>query len=84
MIATFKYSGSDYEGDMRKVGKDPETQRWWEITDGMQESLVEGAEGSGKDIPWWTVSMILYQTWNILINYEQELEQVFRFEGKAS
>lgn len=59
LIATFKYTGSDYEGDMKKVGEDPETQRWWAVTDGMQESFVEGAQGSGKDLPWWTVRAYL-------------------------
>ncbi|KAJ6531247.1 rhamnose mutarotase [Mycena capillaripes] len=53
LIANFKYTGSDYEADMKKVGEDPETQRWWKVTDVMQETLVDGAEGSGKDIPWW-------------------------------
>ncbi|KAJ7460885.1 rhamnose mutarotase [Mycena galericulata] len=53
LIANFKYTGSDYEADMKKVGEDPETQRWWKVTDGMQETLVEGAEGSGGQIPWW-------------------------------
>ncbi|KAJ3517484.1 hypothetical protein NLJ89_g485 [Agrocybe chaxingu] len=54
LIANFKYIGTDYEGDMKKVAEDPETQRWWKVTDGMQESFNEGAEGSGKDVPWWT------------------------------
>jgi L-rhamnose mutarotase len=58
LIATFKYGGKDYEGDMKKVAADPETQRWWKLTDKMQESFVEGAEGSGKDVPWWKVSAI--------------------------
>jgi len=53
LIATFKYTGTDYEGDMKKVAEDEETKRWWAVTDLMQESLVEGAEGSGKDVPWW-------------------------------
>ncbi|KAK0442847.1 rhamnose mutarotase [Armillaria borealis] len=53
LIANMKYTGTDYEADMKKVAEDPETQRWWAMTDGMQESLVEGATGSGKDIPWW-------------------------------
>ncbi|KAF7294668.1 Gtp-binding protein ypt3 [Mycena indigotica] len=53
LIANFKYTGSDYEADMRKVAEDPETQRWWQITDIMQETLVEGASGSGKEVPWW-------------------------------
>ncbi|KAF8812003.1 rhamnose mutarotase [Phlegmacium glaucopus] len=53
LIANFKYTGDDYEADMKKVAQDPETQEWWRLTDGMQESLVEGAEGSGRGIPWW-------------------------------
>ncbi|KAG6883663.1 hypothetical protein C0993_004851 [Termitomyces sp. T159_Od127] len=51
---------------MAKVAQDPETQRWWKVTDAMQESFEEGAEGSGKEVPWWT-----------------NLEEVFRFEGRA-
>lgn len=57
LVATFKYTGSNYDGDMEMIAGDPETQRWWKITDGMQESFEEGAEGSGKDVPWWTVSI---------------------------
>ncbi|EGN96290.1 hypothetical protein SERLA73DRAFT_185964 [Serpula lacrymans var. lacrymans S7.3] len=53
LIATFKYTGNDYEKDMAEVGEDEETQRWWKLTDGMQESFNDGAEGSGKEIPWW-------------------------------
>ena len=52
-----KYTGTDYEADMKKVAEDPETQRWWKVTDGMQESFEGGAEGSGKETPWWTVSV---------------------------
>lgn len=57
LIATMKYTGSDYEGDMTKAGEDSDTQRWWAMTDGMQESFEEGATGSGKDTPWWTVCL---------------------------
>ncbi|KAH7928185.1 rhamnose mutarotase [Leucogyrophana mollusca] len=53
LIATFKYTGNDFERDMKAIGEDEETQRWWKLTDGMQESFNEGAEGSGKEIPWW-------------------------------
>ncbi|EMD34365.1 hypothetical protein CERSUDRAFT_97626 [Gelatoporia subvermispora B] len=53
LIAHFKYTGTNYEGDMRALAQDPETQRWWSLTDGLQESLVEGAKGSGGDVPWW-------------------------------
>ena len=41
---------------MKGIGEDEETRRWWKLTDGMQESFVEGAEGSGREIPWWLVS----------------------------
>ncbi|KAH7890040.1 hypothetical protein F5I97DRAFT_1849786 [Phlebopus sp. FC_14] len=54
LIATFKYTGDDYEKDMKALGEDEETQRWWKVTDGMQESFNEDATGSGKDVPWWT------------------------------
>ncbi|KAI6037000.1 hypothetical protein BKA83DRAFT_4170602 [Pisolithus microcarpus] len=54
LIATFKYTGDDYEKDMKTIGEDEETRKWWEITDRMQESFNDGATGSGKEIPWWT------------------------------
>ena len=52
LFASFKYTGSDYEGDMKKVAEDEETRRWWKVTDGMQESLNEGATGS-EGGRWW-------------------------------
>ena len=57
LIANFKYTGSDYDADMRGIAADPETQRWWKVTDHMQESLVDGATGSGGAIPWWQVRL---------------------------
>jgi L-rhamnose mutarotase len=59
LVANFKYKGTDYEKDMAAIGKDQETQRWWKLTDRMQESLVPGATGSGKSVPWWLVSILL-------------------------
>lgn len=56
LIAHFKYTGKDYVSDMRALGEDEETRRWWVVTDGLQESFVEGATGSGSDLPWWLVS----------------------------
>lgn len=32
--------------------EDEETRRWWAVTDGMQESLNEGATGS-EGGGWW-------------------------------
>ncbi|PCH38611.1 rhamnose mutarotase [Wolfiporia cocos MD-104 SS10] len=53
LIAHFKYTGTDFERDMEEMAQDEETRRWWKVTDGMQESFVEGAEGSGGNGPWW-------------------------------
>ncbi|EPQ58662.1 rhamnose mutarotase [Gloeophyllum trabeum ATCC 11539] len=54
LVATFKYTGEDYAKDMAGIAADPETQRWWKVTDGMQESFNEGATGSAGEVPWWT------------------------------
>ncbi len=80
LIANMKYTGTDYEADMNKVAEDPETQRWWAMTDGMQESLVEGATGSGKDIPWWAVSTVSLLLWFIdvpILNVENRIPKRF-------
>lgn len=53
-----KYTGADYTKDMAGIAADPETQRWWKVTDGMQESFEKGATGSGGEVPWWTVSCV--------------------------
>ncbi|TCD70611.1 hypothetical protein EIP91_002641 [Steccherinum ochraceum] len=54
LIAHFKYNGSDFDADMKGIAADPETQRWWTVTDGMQESFEVGATGSAGEVPWWT------------------------------
>ncbi|KAI0320327.1 rhamnose mutarotase [Amylostereum chailletii] len=53
LIATFKYVGDDWEKDAAENAKDEDTRKWWAMTDGMQESFVEGATGSGGEVPWW-------------------------------
>ncbi len=30
LIANMKYTDTNYKADMKKVGEDPETQRWWD------------------------------------------------------
>jgi len=54
LVAAFTYTGEDYDKDMAAIAADEETQRWWSLTDGMQESFNEGATGSGGEVPWWT------------------------------
>ena len=46
LFAYFEYVGGDFEGDMRRMAADPETQRWWRITDPMQERVAGTPEGS--------------------------------------
>jgi L-rhamnose mutarotase len=53
LYATMKYTGTDFEADMAKMRANPEVQKWWEMTDGMQETLVEGSKGSTDPIGWW-------------------------------
>ncbi|HEY2038438.1 MAG TPA: L-rhamnose mutarotase [Edaphobacter sp.] len=48
LIAYFEYHGENYEGDMRKMAADPETQRWWSIMDPMQQPLPEAAKESTR------------------------------------
>jgi hypothetical protein len=36
LFATFKYIGTDYDGDMEKMRANPKVREWWAMTDGMQ------------------------------------------------
>jgi L-rhamnose mutarotase len=35
------------------MAANPKVQEWWDMTDRMQESAVEGATGSKSRLPWW-------------------------------
>ncbi len=48
LFAYFEYHGDDLAADMARMAADPETQRWWTITDPMQASLETVKEGE-----WW-------------------------------
>ncbi len=39
LFATFDYIGSDLQADRAKMAADPATQRWWKITDPLQQQL---------------------------------------------
>ncbi len=47
LFAYFEYHGTDFDADMRRMAKDPHTQRWWSIMDPMQTVLTE-AEGGPR------------------------------------
>lgn len=48
LFAYFEYTGDSYESDMKKMAADPETQRWWSITDKCQKPVDSAAPGE-----WW-------------------------------
>lgn len=53
LFASMKYTGNDFDADMEKMRANPEVRRWWEMTDSMQETLVEGSMGSTDPRGWW-------------------------------
>ena len=48
LFAYMEYTGTDYEKDMATIAADPETQRWWKITDPMQAQVPKALPGE-----WW-------------------------------
>ena len=48
LFSFFEYVGTDYAGDMEKIGADPVTCDWWKLTDPMQVPLETRREGE-----WW-------------------------------
>lgn len=48
LIAYYEYTGDDLAADKAAIAADPETQRWWEITDPMQHRVESAA-----DKEWW-------------------------------
>jgi L-rhamnose mutarotase len=48
LFAYFDYVGDDFPADMAAMAADPETQRWWALTDAMQEPLPER-----EPVTWW-------------------------------
>ncbi|WVR03984.1 hypothetical protein IAU60_000983 [Kwoniella sp. DSM 27419] len=53
LIAHMRYIGDDFERDMAGIAENESTKRWWALTDGMQESFVQGATGSESGPGWW-------------------------------
>jgi L-rhamnose mutarotase len=49
LISYFEYVGEDYDADMAGIAADPESQRWWKLTDPCQESVSDPTSGQ-----WWT------------------------------
>ena len=48
LFAYFEYTGTDFEGDMARMGADPRTLEWWDIMKPMQRPIGTRREGE-----WW-------------------------------
>ena len=54
LFAVMKYTGKDFEVDMAKMKANTEVRKWWEMTDSMQKSMLEGgSKGSTDEKGWW-------------------------------
>ena len=57
LFAYFEYVGEDFAADMAAMAADPETQRWWKLTDAMQEPLPDREPGA-----WWKTLREVFHT----------------------
>lgn len=48
LFAYYEYVGDNYVADMASIAADPETRRWWALTDAMQEPDPDRPAGT-----WW-------------------------------
>lgn len=48
LFSYFEYVGDDFEADMKKMGEDPHTKRWWAETDPCQRPVDTAKPGE-----WW-------------------------------
>jgi L-rhamnose mutarotase len=53
LFATMKWNGTDFDADMERMKSNPEVRLWWEMTDSMQQTLVDGSTGSTDSKGWW-------------------------------
>jgi L-rhamnose mutarotase len=51
LFSYFEYHGADFAADLASIGNDPETQRWWKLTDPCQEPWPDtGTGGHWSDL----------------------------------
>jgi L-rhamnose mutarotase len=48
LFSYLEYTGDDWTAAQTEIAADPETQRWWQLTDPMQKPVKAAAEGE-----WW-------------------------------
>ncbi len=57
LFAAFDYVGEDFAADMAAMAADAETQRWWKLTDAMQDPLPDREPGT-----WWKTLREVFHT----------------------
>lgn len=45
LFSTWEYHGTDIASDLAEMARDPETRRWWTLTDPCQQPLASCAPG---------------------------------------
>jgi L-rhamnose mutarotase len=48
LVGIYEYHGTDLDTDMKRMGEDPDTRRWWALTDPCQTPLDSAQAGE-----WW-------------------------------
>ncbi|MGN0492267.1 MAG: L-rhamnose mutarotase [Acutalibacteraceae bacterium] len=57
LFSYYEYIGDDYAADMQKMADDPETQKWWKLTDPCQTPVPSAKEGE-----WWAEMEEVFHT----------------------
>ena len=57
LFAYFEYKGDDFRADMARMAADPEVQRWWALTDAMQDPIPDRPAGD-----WWLTLTEIFHT----------------------
>lgn len=57
LFAYFEYIGDDFAADMAAMAADPETKRWWALTDAMQEPVPDREPDT-----WWKTLREVFHT----------------------
>ena len=50
LFSYLEYIGDDYQGDMKAIADDPQTQLWWRETDPCQTPLADKNAGDRKSV----------------------------------
>ncbi|MGH3504285.1 MAG: L-rhamnose mutarotase [Nocardioidaceae bacterium] len=55
LFSYLEYTGENYTADTARIAADPDTRRWWQLTDPCQQPVESAAEGE-----WWASAEELF------------------------